>query len=194
MLYGSFTLMPCHAYTWIYHNFLTSPPRGAQPCPVPWQSTNTILTNKRSLTGWILLTRDMHHRHRLGARMHLVAAVVHQHINPSRERLLLAALFLFSYCRLFFFHLTTFYLTSFFIFYLTAPFPTLSCNSLSINELWRRGGSSFVTRWLSTTYSTIWGNFYLYSVSVYSVRIYDYVSVMIVLGFCIVLVFVIVLD
>ena len=36
--------------------------------------------------------------------------------------------------------------------------------------------------------------FYLYSVSVYSVRVYDYVSVMIVLGFCIVLVFVIVLD
>jgi len=70
-------------------------------------------------------------RHQVaGARMRHAVAVVRQHINPSRERLLLAALFLLSYCRLIFIHLTLFYLTTFF-YYLLDNFSDFSLDSPS---------------------------------------------------------------
>jgi hypothetical protein len=66
----------------------------------------------------------MHRRRAMtrAARMRHAVAVVRQHINPSRERLLLAALFLLSYCKLIFFNLTSFLLTTFLFFFLTSFF------------------------------------------------------------------------
>ena len=57
-------------------------------------------------------------RHRAaGVRMHLAAAVVHQLINPSQGRLLLAALFFALLLQIIFFSFDNFLLDKFFSFF-----------------------------------------------------------------------------